>query len=124
MSYIETIENYMLQMGIEYEPVGENMWVVNDEIKIVVVVNEPVIYFRTKIMDLPSENQEALFRKLLEYNAVDMLHGAYGIEDKSVVMIDSLQVENLDLNEFQASIEAMSMAFRDHYGTLSEFYSK
>jgi hypothetical protein len=48
-----------------------------------------------------------------------MVAGAYGLEDNAVVIVDSLQSENLDYNEFQASIDAIAYAVHDHYAELS-----
>jgi hypothetical protein len=35
--------------------------------------------------------------------------------------VDSLQSENLDFNEFQASVEALSMAISTHYPILKGY---
>jgi hypothetical protein len=50
-----------------------------------------------------------------------MIHGAYGIEDRNVVLIDTLQAENLDYNEFQATLEAMMLASTQDYPKLKAF---
>ena len=39
-----------------------------------------------------------------------MVHGAFGLEGETVVVIHALELENLDLNEFQAVVDDMSMA--------------
>ena len=116
------IEHYMLQLGLEFEAAADNLWVVQDEgdnlANVIVTLVEPIVIFHVRVADLPGGDQEPLFRKLLELNAADMLHGAYGIEGNSLVLIDTLQSENLDLNEFQASLEAMSLALIQHYPIL------
>jgi hypothetical protein len=58
---------------------------------------------------------------LLELNATQMIHGAYGLEDDSVVLIDTLQSKNLDYNEFQATVEALSLAITQDYEKLKAF---
>jgi hypothetical protein len=63
--------------------------------------------FRAKLMDLPQHHREALFRLLLEINASEMMHRAYGLENNSIVLIDTLQSEHLDLNELQATLDAL-----------------
>jgi hypothetical protein len=50
-----------------------------------------------------------------------MVHGAYGIEGDNVVLIDTLQSENLDFNEFQASLDALLMASTQDYEKLNAF---
>jgi hypothetical protein len=67
------------------------------------------------------ERKDALFEQLLRFNASDMVHGAYGIADGSVVLTCALRVENLDYNEFQGTIDDFSMALSKHYETLAAF---
>jgi hypothetical protein len=50
-----------------------------------------------------------------------MIHGAFGIEDDSVVIVHALELENLDFNELQAVIDDVSMAISKHYASLSRW---
>ena len=120
MKTAEDLETYMLQMGLDFERVDDGLWLVSDEAdsleNIVIHLLPPVVTFSVKLFDLPNDGKDpTLLRRLLELNATDMLHGAYGIDGNSVIMIDSLQSENLDANEFQASLEAMSLSMIQHY---------
>jgi hypothetical protein len=74
-----------------------------------------------KLMEIPGSHRENLFKLLLELNASQMIHGAYGIEDSNIVLIDTLQVENLDYNEFQASLDALMLSSSQDYPKLKEF---
>ncbi len=124
----EKIEEYLLELELPYEKVAEDMWIVKDEYdyldNIVLIYSPPILILRVKVMPVPEENKEELFRKLLELNATDLLHGAYAIDGNNIIIIDTLEVENLDLNELQASIEAISMALVQHYKVLSKYYKK
>ena len=44
-----------------------------------------------------------------------MVHGAFGLEGDAVVIVHALELENLDLNEFQAVVDDMSMAVAKHH---------
>jgi hypothetical protein len=44
-----------------------------------------------------------------------MIHGAYGLEGDVVALIDTLQSEQLDLNEFQATVDALLLAINQDY---------
>ena len=80
--------------------------------------------FRVKVLDedqIGAEHREAIYRKLLELNATEMIHGAYGVEEGAVVMTAALQLENLDFNEFQASVEDMNLAVSKHYPILNRY---
>lgn len=120
----DSIERYMLDMGLEYETVSDGMWVVQDDVVPNIIVRRvgSVIVFRVKLMESPSNGGRAeLFEKLLSLNATEMVHGAYGLEDGAIVVVEALEVENLDYNEFQAAIDSISMSVSQHYPVLSEF---
>lgn len=123
----DVIEGYLIRSGITYESLGEGMWILHDEFEtvdnIVVSLSDPLVMFRVKLMELPEDagKQAGLFRKLLELNVSEMLAGAYGIDGNAVVALETLQAENLDLNEFQAAIDGLTMAITDHYDELKRF---
>jgi hypothetical protein len=81
----------------------------------------PVVAFRLKVMDLPRGSREDLFKTLLSLNTTEMVHGAFGLEGDTVVMVHALELENLDLNEFQAVVDDMSMAVAKHHPSLARF---
>jgi hypothetical protein len=80
-----------------------------------------VVAFRLKMMDLPRSGREELYRTLLALNTTEMVHGAFGLEGDTVVVVHALELENLDLNEFQAVVDDMSMAASKHHPTLARF---
>ena len=83
----------------------------------------PVAILRVTVMTLPAgaAQQAKLCRQLLEYNARDLVHGAYGLEGDKVVLVDTLELENLDFNEFEASFESMTLAIATHLGALAPY---
>ena len=70
---------------------------------------------------LPKTGREELYRTLLSLNTTEMMHGAYGLEGEAVVIVHALEMENLDLNEFQAVIDDMSMAVAKHQPQLARY---
>ncbi len=125
---IKTISDYLLELNMPFESIGEGMWVVHDDIEnidnIVVSLEEPLVIFRVKLMTVPSSNKEKFYEKLLQLNVLSLIHGAYALEDNHVVIVDTLEAENLDLNEFQASIDSIIMAITSDYKELSQFITK
>ena len=120
----DDIESYLLRMDLPYEEIGQDTWMINSgqqDRNLVVRLAAPVAVFRCKIMDVPEQGQAELFRLLLELNIADLLHGAYGIEGTAIVLSDALELENLDFNEFQATVEDMSLAVANHFSKLSKF---
>ena len=124
MTSKEDLESYLLRMGVEYEEVDENMWLIKPQNSAGVVVNftPPVVLLRLKVMELPQgahDNFAPLYRKLLELNASDIVHGSYGIEENDIVLSDALELEDLDYSELRSSYESMVMAASSHVQELA-----
>jgi hypothetical protein len=120
--------SYLVDLGLSFEEVDANTWLLTDEDKglknIVVLVSEPLVILRVKVMELPQGNRERLYERLLRLNAEDLLHGAYALEGEHVILIDTLELESMDLEDLRASIEAMGLALAQHYRILNEYRRK
>jgi hypothetical protein len=107
---------------MEIEP---NIWLLRtpDGAEVVVHYAPPVVILRVRVMELPESEPRRgeLFRQLLEYNARDLVHGSYGLEGDHVVLTDTLELENLDFSEFEASFESMTLALASHLGALASY---
>jgi len=122
MKSADDVESYLLQTGVAYETIKPGIWLVKlDGAALVISIAGPVVAFRLKIMDLPRSGREELYRTLLSLNTTDMVHGAFGLEGDTVVVVHALQLENLDLNEFQAVVDDMSLAVGKHHANLARF---
>lgn len=121
----EDIESYLMRSGLHYREVEEDMWVVHESASsenIVVRMAGPLVLFRVKVLELATvRRKNELFQKLLELNAEDMVHGAYGIANDAVVLTCALRLENLDYSEVQGTIDDFSLALTNHYETLASF---
>ena len=128
MTSTSKLESYLINLGMTFEELNENTWVINDSEKgierVVVIVEEPLVTIRVIVMPVPDHDREEFFATLLELNATDMIHGAYGVSDESVILIDTLQYETMDLEEFQASLDAIGLALAQHYPVLSKYRTK
>jgi hypothetical protein len=121
MATRENIEHYLIQIEYPFDAIETDMWVIRDTVNVVVTYEPPLVVFRMKLMEIPKRRREDFFKLLLELNATDMIHGAYGIEGDNVVLIDTLQSESLDFNEFQASLDALLLASTQDYQKLKNF---
>jgi hypothetical protein len=114
----EDIESFLIRMDLSYTEVADGMYLLRSgeaELPTVVHVTPPLVVIRLKLLDLPARNgMEDLYRTLLELNAVDVVHGAYGIEDGELILTDTLQLETLDFVELQASLESLQIAASSH----------
>ena len=124
----EKIESYLTKLSLSYESVDSNTWLINDEERglenVVVVSSDPVVLVRVKVMDVPSDKRCELFEQLLRLNASDIIHGAYALEENSVILIDTLEGDTMDIEELQASLDAIGLALVQHYKLLSAYRKK
>jgi hypothetical protein len=126
----EDIEAFLDRLsadGATYEEVEPGLWVVKPggalDFDVVVTHNPPVVLLRVKVMPLPTDagDAAALNRRLLELNATDLLHGAYGIDRDAVVLTEALELAHLDFEEFLASFESMTLSLTGHLRELAAF---
>ena len=115
----EDLESYLIRMDAEFEEVDEGMFLVRPEnggAAIVVHYSDPVLLVRMKVMDLParSDGLGDLYETLLRLNVSDVMHGAYGLEERTLILSDTLQLETLDFEELRASLDSVQLAASSH----------
>jgi len=128
MTTKEDLESYLIRMGVESEELDDGMWLLKGgdagNTNVVLNYTPPVILLRLKVMDLPTdlsnEKLAAFYRRLLELNASEILHGSYGIEENNLVISDALELEDLDFSELRSSYESMVLAAATHMPMLAE----
>jgi hypothetical protein len=120
-SFLDRLEGGALTVA-ELEPY---LWLARtpDEAEVVVHYAPPVVVLRVRVMELPASEprRSELFRQLLEYNARELVHGSYGLEGDHVVLTDTLELENLDFSEFEASFDSITLALASHLATLAPY---
>ena len=121
----DKIESYLVKLTLSFQSPAPNTWVVRDAQKglenLLIVLTEPLIIMRIHVMEVPAVGKEKLFEELLRFNATDMVHGAYAVDGTHIIIIDTLEAETMDLEELQASIDAIGLALAQHYRSLSAF---
>lgn len=126
----EEVEQFLNRLAVEgasWREVESGFWVVKPggtlDLDVVVNYAPPVLVVRVKVMDLPAEEQilARLSRQLLEWNANDLLHGSYGIQNSSIVLTEALELSHLDFEEFLAAYESMTIALGEHLRELASY---
>lgn len=127
MTTKEDLESYLIRMGVDYEELADGMWLLKpSDVSAQVVLNytPPVVLLRLKVMELPADADDAklagFYRRMLEINASEILHGSYGIEENNIVISDALDLEDLDFSELRSSYESMVLAAASHTPALVE----
>ena len=115
----EDLESFLIRMDLDWEEVDEGMYLVrgrNSGLPMVVHHTDNLLLIRLKVMDMPASapSEANFYRTLLELNATDVVHGAYGIEEGELILSDTLELETLDLHEIRASMESIELAATSH----------
>jgi len=124
------IEQYLIDLMMTYQQIDSNLWLLDDEGHslqgVAVMQADPLVIIRAEIMDIPVKNQLELYTKLLELNAVDVIHGAYAIdlENKKIILTDTLVNNSMSYEDFRASLDSISLALTQHYPILSKYREK
>ena len=120
-SWLDRLDGGSLQV----EEPESNLWIVRNADGAEVVMNHapPVIILRVRVMEVPRDaaRQSELVRLLLTLNTRDLVHGSYGLEGEHVVLTDTLELEELDYSEFEASFDSMTLALASHMAALTPY---
>ena len=85
-------------------------------------VDPPLVVLRVHVGDVEgsdSANAE-LFRKLLSLNAKSLVHTSFGLEDSRIVLAAALELENLDYNELEATLDEIDLTLAQQVPSLAE----
>ncbi len=121
------VKNYLLDLDLKIVNgnEAEELVVVDDEengIKNLIIDCEPpIVVLEQLIMEVP-ENTSVFYKRLLQMNRA-LVHGAFVLdeEEKYVFFRDTLQLTNLDLNELEGTIQALSLALAENGTELLEY---
>lgn len=120
----DDVETYLLQLNRRFENDAGTFVLTGShgQPPIAVRVDPPIVAVRVKIGAVPGDemHQLRLFRRLLEYNATDLMHASYGVENGTVVLGAGLPLDNLDVNELEATLSDIDLALARHIPTLHD----
>lgn len=127
---LNRVKNYLVELDLKIieENEAEELVVVEDEdngIKNLVIDCEPpIVILEQLIMEVPKVSDD-FFKRLLQMNR-ELVHGAFVLDDeaKYVFFRDTLQLENLDLNELEATIQALALALAENAAELLDHAKK
>lgn len=126
-SYFLKVKNYLLELEYEisHEDPEQNIIVVQDNnsgiSNLVLGVADPILILEQYILEIAQENCEA-YKLLLQKNR-DIIHGAFVLDEtgKKVIFRNTLELENLDLNEIEASFNSLSLLLSEYSDDLIKF---
>jgi hypothetical protein len=117
----EDVENYLLQLDRRFDNDGGTFLVHATGATVAIRVAPPIVAVRVVIGKVPGDAKHQLdvCRKLLHYNTSDLMHVAYGLDGEDIVLASALELENLDLNELEATLSDVDLALARHVPELA-----
>ena len=127
MADFEKVKDYLLDMGfvMSHEESKEELMVIDDEERgiknLVIDCESPILILEQVIMPMPKGSSD-FCKRLLQINRT-LVHGAFVLDEEGTTLLfrDTLQLENLDRNELEGSIDALSLAMAEYGGELVSF---
>ena len=127
MSDFEKVKDFILDMGfaISHEEPKEELVVIDDDdrgIKNLVIDCEgSIVILEQVIIPMPKDSFE-FCKRILQINRT-LVHGAFVLDEEGTTLLfrDTLQLENLDRNELEGSIDALSLGLAEYASELVSF---
>ena len=126
----EKVRDYLLELDFDIvqEDADEEVFRVESEeaaiSNLVIGVADPIIIMEQFVCEIQSPTEE-IYRNLLIKNR-DIIHGAFALDEsgKNLLFRDTLQVENLDLNELEGSLNSLSLLLSEYMDELIKISKK
>jgi hypothetical protein len=122
------VEAYLLRLERRFETLDDGTFVISSGAAappVVVRVAPPVVVMRADIGKAPTgavEVEARVFRRLLELNSKDLVHASYGVADGTIEISAALELDNLDINEVEASLADIDLALATHVTEIRSLY--
>ena len=121
------VKNYLLELEftIVEENESENVLVIEKEDEgisnMILICSDPILIMEQFIFEMKADDL-AVYKSLLKKNQ-DIIHGAFVLDESGtkVLFRDTLQLENLDLNELEGSINSLVFLLSEYSAKILEF---
>ncbi|HBH24009.1 MAG TPA: molecular chaperone Tir [Cytophagales bacterium] len=126
-NHFEKVKNYLLDLDYNIIHANEEdgvLWVENEEAGIynlVIGCADPILIMEQFLFEL-SDTSAEVYKNLLIKNR-DIIHGAFVLDEtgKRVIFRDTLQLENLDQNELEGSLNSLALLLSEYMEELIKF---
>ena len=120
-------KSYLLDLNcnIVFENENDGIFIINKEengiSNLVIGCADPLLIMEQFLFELKHDNRD-VFKSLLIKNR-DMVHGALVLDENGskVIFRDTLQIENLDLNELEGSLNALTLLLSEYTDEIIKF---
>jgi len=125
----EKVRDYLLELGLQitFENEEDGVIVVENEesgiMNLVLGVADPILVVEQYIFELTSNSSDA-YKRLLQMSR-DFIHGAFVLDETGtkVLFRNTHELENLDLNELEATINSLALLLSERSRDILELSS-
>lgn len=129
-AHYQTVKDYLLELNFDIVQENEEddvLWVESEDAGIkslVIGIADPILIMEQFICEVANPSND-VYKKLLIKNR-DIIHGAFVLDEsgKNLLFRDTLQVENLDLNELEGSLNSLSLLLSEYSDELIKMSKK
>lgn len=126
--HFDTVKEYVVELGfhIEEEILEEEIVIINDADRgihnLVIDCEDSVVVVEQLILELPPGTGAETYRRLLQMNR-ELVFGAFVLDETGTRLLyrNTLALDNLDLNELESTINALSLGLAENGETLLAF---
>ena len=123
----DKVRNYLseLNYSIVKEIKEDNVFIIDKEeegIKnMIIAVADPILIMEQFMYEIKQDDVN-MYKALLQKNQ-DIIHGAFVIDSSGtrVIFRDTLQLENLDLNELEGSLNSLTLLMGEYANEIINF---
>jgi hypothetical protein len=127
MNYFSKVENFIqnIDYTITYKNENDGVFMIENLLdgvqNLIVGIAPPVIIFELYLFTITNDKLE-IMKALLMKNR-DIIHGAFAITEdgQKVIYRYTLQISNLDQNEFEATLNSLSLLMSEYSAQIIEF---
>ena len=129
VAHFDKVKNFLFDLGfdLQSEDPSEGLVVITDEDRgishLILDCEEDILILEQYVFHLKSENEGATLKRLMQINRY-LVHGALVLDEENrVIFRDTLELENLDRNELESSINAIGLMMAEYAGDFIQFAS-
>ena len=127
----EQVKEFVLELGlaIDQEIPEDEIVIVNDQERgiqnLVIDCEDDVLVMEQLIMEAGHIAKPEIFKRILQMNR-ELVYGAFVLNEEGDTLIyrNTLALENLDLNELESTINALSLGLAENGAELLEFSNR
>lgn len=125
--HFEKVKEYLLDLeyNILEEDTEEQLFIVENEeegiTNLIIDCEDPILVIELYLFEIRNGSEE-MYKELLIKNR-EMVHGAFALDEegKKLIYRDTLELENLDMNELEGTLNSLSLFLSEYSEEIIKF---